>query len=211
MARCAACGETILFGGVTQGDLRYCNTICQNKGRVIAAAAQVPESEAKSLAHQIHQGPCPRCKGPGPVDVHTSYWAWSALADAVGKPAAVEVPSLRRQVAAWQRRVHRAAWLVGVSVGPDLDARANRAESPGDGGAAGSVAAIRETHADCLSAACQQEVVRGRSAFLEPGNGCSSSLTLVESISEVTSLCGPRPAHPLQDPQISGQFLRFRG
>jgi hypothetical protein len=79
MARCAACGETILFGGVTQGDLRYCNAICQNKGRVIAAAAQVPEGDAKSLAHQIHQGPCPRCKGPGPVDVHTSYWAWSAL------------------------------------------------------------------------------------------------------------------------------------
>jgi hypothetical protein len=28
----------------------------------------------------MHQGACPKCKGPGPVDVHTSYWVWSALA-----------------------------------------------------------------------------------------------------------------------------------
>jgi hypothetical protein len=80
MNRCAVCGELILFGGVKQGNLQFCNTICQSKGQLVAASARVPESEAQALARQIHQGHCPRCKGPGPVDVHTSYWVWSALA-----------------------------------------------------------------------------------------------------------------------------------
>src|SRR5262249_37505907 len=79
MASCAFCGETILFGGVTEGDLRFCNTICQSKGQVLSAAARVPDTAAANLARQIHMSPCPRCQGPGPVDVHTSYWGWWAL------------------------------------------------------------------------------------------------------------------------------------
>jgi hypothetical protein len=27
----------------------------------------------------LHQGNCPRCQGPGPVDVHVSYRVWSAI------------------------------------------------------------------------------------------------------------------------------------
>jgi hypothetical protein len=84
MARCAACGETILFGGAKQGELRFCNSICLNKGQALAAAqasaAAVPEHVAQALARELHQSNCPKCKGPGPVDVHTSYWVWSALA-----------------------------------------------------------------------------------------------------------------------------------
>jgi hypothetical protein len=80
MSQCAVCGERILFGGIKQGNLQYCNALCQSKAQLAAAAATVPESEAQAFARQIHQGPCPRCKGPGPVDVHTSYWVWSGLA-----------------------------------------------------------------------------------------------------------------------------------
>jgi hypothetical protein len=80
MARCAACGETILFGGIKQGDLRFCNAACQYKGQGLAAAAVVPEHAAQARAREIHQSNCPRCQGPGPVDVHSSYWVWSALA-----------------------------------------------------------------------------------------------------------------------------------
>jgi hypothetical protein len=29
--------------------------------------------------HSIHQGRCPQCGGPGPVDIHTSYQVWSAI------------------------------------------------------------------------------------------------------------------------------------
>jgi hypothetical protein len=80
MASCAYCGNMILFGGVTQGDLRLCNMICQCNGGVLSAAATVPESAAPGLDRQIHFGPCPRCQGPGPVDDHNALWVWSALA-----------------------------------------------------------------------------------------------------------------------------------
>ena len=80
MATCAYCGETIVFGGLKAGPFRYCNAKCQDKARVAAAASPVSEEAITVLAQQIHSGPCPRCQGPGPVDVHMAYWAWSALA-----------------------------------------------------------------------------------------------------------------------------------
>jgi hypothetical protein len=80
MARCAACGETILFGGVKQGELRFCNSLCQHKGQVLVASTLVPEHAAQTRARELHQSNCPRCQGPGPIDVHTSYWVWSAIA-----------------------------------------------------------------------------------------------------------------------------------
>jgi len=80
MATCAYCGTTILFGGVKQGEFRFCNPICQGNGQILSAAATVPETVAQNLARQIHSGDCPRCKGPGPVDVHVSHWVWSAVA-----------------------------------------------------------------------------------------------------------------------------------
>jgi hypothetical protein len=80
MATCAFCGNMILFGGVKQGEFHFCNAVCQSSGDVVVAASVVPESVAQGLARQIHFGPCPRCKGPGPVDVHNSHWVWSAIA-----------------------------------------------------------------------------------------------------------------------------------
>jgi hypothetical protein len=79
MAACDYCGETIVFGGIEQGDLRFCNAICRGKGQVMSASARVPENAAVRLARDIHSGPCPRCRGAGSVDVHTAYWVWSAI------------------------------------------------------------------------------------------------------------------------------------
>lgn len=30
--------------------------------------------------HEIHAGPCPRCNGTGPIDLHQVSWAWSLIA-----------------------------------------------------------------------------------------------------------------------------------
>ena len=79
MAACAYCNTTILFGGKKQGDLRFCNAECQQKGTLAAVASQIPEQEVGPYVMQVHQGTCPRCHGQGPVDVHTSYRVWSAL------------------------------------------------------------------------------------------------------------------------------------
>ncbi len=79
MASCATCGTTILFGGTKDGSLRFCNTNCQSKGAMLSRAAQVSDSEAFGHARRLHTGPCPKCSGSGPVDIHMSYRVWSAL------------------------------------------------------------------------------------------------------------------------------------
>jgi hypothetical protein len=42
-------------------------------------ASQDIEDYIREQVREIHQGNCPRCGASGPVDLHTSYWVWSAL------------------------------------------------------------------------------------------------------------------------------------
>lgn len=79
MARCAYCNTVILFGGVKDQDLRFCNETCHKQGHVLLIAREVPEDLVAEQVAQLHEGPCPKCGGPGPVDVHTSHLVWSAL------------------------------------------------------------------------------------------------------------------------------------
>lgn len=79
MAKCDYCGTTILLGGVRDGDFRFCNESCRQHGFLLAVADQVPADLMSQQVAEVHQGPCPKCGGPGPVDVHTSYLVWSAL------------------------------------------------------------------------------------------------------------------------------------
>lgn len=79
MATCGACSSTILFGGHTIDGQRFCNADCATRGQYIRIAAHVPEVEVKQVVRQLHTGKCPKCSNAGPVDVHTSYFVWSAL------------------------------------------------------------------------------------------------------------------------------------
>jgi hypothetical protein len=79
MPSCDYCGSMILLGGVRDGASRFCNAQCHQKGSVLTAASQVPADVVAQQVQMIHQGQCPRCQGPGPVDVHTSHTVWSAL------------------------------------------------------------------------------------------------------------------------------------
>jgi hypothetical protein len=79
MAACGACGSTILFGGVKDAGLRFCNADCHARGSVLLLIPQLPPDTVKQQASSIYHGACPKCQGPGPVDVHTSYRIWSAL------------------------------------------------------------------------------------------------------------------------------------
>jgi hypothetical protein len=69
----------IIFGGVKDGAQRFCGRMCKNKVSFKAAAAQLPEAFVLEKSAELHDGPCPKCKGPGPVDVHKSYTVWSAV------------------------------------------------------------------------------------------------------------------------------------
>ncbi len=77
MATCAYCGSTILFGGKKDGDLRFCNDSCYQKGFLVAVSNQVPDHLVQQHMQEVHMGNCPKCNGRGPIDVHTSYRVWS--------------------------------------------------------------------------------------------------------------------------------------
>lgn len=79
MAQCNYCGTTVLVGGVREGDRRYCGSACAAKGRAAAQGRQLPDDVVRAEVARVHAGPCPKCGGAGPVDVHTSYRVWSAL------------------------------------------------------------------------------------------------------------------------------------
>lgn len=79
MATCAGCGTMILFGGVSEGGLRFCNATCQRKAGISAALEVIPREMIEAALLQMHHGSCPQCGGEGPVDVHHSHRVWSAL------------------------------------------------------------------------------------------------------------------------------------
>lgn len=79
MASCAYCNTRILFGGKRDGELRYCNEKCQHQGRLSEAANQLSPADVKAHIFRVHRGNCPKCDGPGPVDVHTSYRVYSVV------------------------------------------------------------------------------------------------------------------------------------
>ena len=80
MATCATCGSTILFGGARLGEFRFCNSNCLARGRPLTIAREIPDNIVTDLARRIHSGQCPKCQGPGPVDVHKAFSVWSAIA-----------------------------------------------------------------------------------------------------------------------------------
>ncbi len=79
MAKCDYCGSTILIGGKREGQLRFCTEQCRQHGAFLPLLPHLPPKLVESHLHALHRGNCPRCQGPGPVDVHTSYKVWSAL------------------------------------------------------------------------------------------------------------------------------------
>jgi hypothetical protein len=79
MAKCSYCNSIIVIGGVSEGALRFCNQQCQLSGRLLSAAKLVPDEAVRKRVLEIHQGPCPKCRRSGPVDIYTSHSIWSAL------------------------------------------------------------------------------------------------------------------------------------
>lgn len=79
MAKCDYCGSSILFGGVTDGDLRFCSKNCQQKGYPLVVSREIPKHVVDQQLYEIHRGLCPKCQGSGPIDVHTSYRIYSLL------------------------------------------------------------------------------------------------------------------------------------
>ncbi|HEY2290174.1 MAG TPA: hypothetical protein VGM86_05665, partial [Thermoanaerobaculia bacterium] len=79
MAKCGYCDSTIIVGGVKQGDQRFCNQSCAQRAMLVEASRRLDPSEVATQVSRVHLGNCPKCGGPGPIDVSTAYKIWSAL------------------------------------------------------------------------------------------------------------------------------------
>jgi len=79
VAKCDFCGTTIIIGGKRDGNFRFCNDRCREKGYVLSLAKHVPRDVLDRNMEDVFRGSCPRCRGLGPVDVHMIHRVWSAL------------------------------------------------------------------------------------------------------------------------------------
>jgi hypothetical protein len=79
MAVCTYCGSKILFGGKKDGDRRFCNDMCYNKNICMDYTKKIPQNVVTKYIKTIHDGNCPKCNGPGPVDIFMSYRVWSVI------------------------------------------------------------------------------------------------------------------------------------
>ena len=80
MPRCAACNTVILWGSVSDDRGRkFCNQTCLSNGMAARVQQELPAEIVEHELIKLHQGPCPICQGPGPVDVCRSHFAQSFL------------------------------------------------------------------------------------------------------------------------------------
>lgn len=76
---CPTCGVSVLFGGVKDGDKKYCSKNCYEADEINRLSKQIPEEAVVTLIDKIRNAPCPKCDGPGPIDVHRSYSIYSII------------------------------------------------------------------------------------------------------------------------------------
>jgi hypothetical protein len=76
---CPTCGLSVLFGGVKDGDKKYCSKKCYEGDEINRVAKQIPLNEALEQTNRIRHGKCPLCQGNGPIDIHKSYSVYSII------------------------------------------------------------------------------------------------------------------------------------
>ena len=79
MATCAYCGKTKWFGAVTRDGLSFCNNQCSQYGALLDYANSLPQDFVADYVGRMQVSNCPKCSGPGPIEVHTAHQVWSAL------------------------------------------------------------------------------------------------------------------------------------
>lgn len=79
MSKSAYCGQKILFGGISSGDMVLCGEECRRNQSLTHFAGQIGDDAFNWHVRETHQGACPQCDGPGPVDMHQSYIVYSVL------------------------------------------------------------------------------------------------------------------------------------
>lgn len=78
MPVCDSCKSFHVLGKKTAHG-NYCNDKCLREGQLKLVANTVPPGYIDQRVAELHQGNCPRCSGPGPIDLHSTHEVWSAV------------------------------------------------------------------------------------------------------------------------------------
>ena len=76
---CPTCGKSVLFGGVKDGNRRYCSKRCYEADEINRIASQIPNEHVEQLANELYRGRCPKCNNLGPIDIHKSHSVYSII------------------------------------------------------------------------------------------------------------------------------------
>lgn len=76
---CPTCGLSVMFGGIKDGDKKYCSKKCHEAGAIDRYSETVPESIVHEYVHKIRNGNCPECGERSVVDIHKSYSIYSII------------------------------------------------------------------------------------------------------------------------------------
>lgn len=80
MSECNNCGKSILFGGRTVENYRYCSAGCAGRHPLLRAAERVPANVLQQYVEQWRKGACPQCKRTaGSIDVYPHHRVHSFL------------------------------------------------------------------------------------------------------------------------------------
>src|SRR5690349_632945 len=53
--RCAYCDTRVLFRGIQQGALKFCNADCQSQAVLLSASHQLPDETVREVVHAVHR------------------------------------------------------------------------------------------------------------------------------------------------------------
>lgn len=149
---CAFCGERILFGGVKQGELRFCNAICRSKGYLATAAAKVPESADSCAADSHGELSALQRAGTGRRS-RGALGLVGACIYSLGHQTTGGMPAVCRQASGGQLVGQYPSGMVGLSMGIGHDAGSGWSHLEGAGLAPRSFATVAQARPDCERAA----------------------------------------------------------
>lgn len=72
LEKCSGCGTRILAGGVKSQGGTWCSEQCLQKSVCRTVDNAVPADVMQSAVMATFNGNCPRCGGPGPIDVYSA-------------------------------------------------------------------------------------------------------------------------------------------
>jgi hypothetical protein len=79
MGSCSYCDTLYLFSSKSDDYGQYCSARCQLATNLLVRSRGIEPAEIERLVQETYHSNCPRCGGPGPIDVHKAHQVWSVV------------------------------------------------------------------------------------------------------------------------------------